>query len=395
MLSRTRLMPDLERPHLDPRHRKLRDAVRRFAEAELAPLTYDLDQRSEFPIEIFRQLGEMGYLGAPIDQKYGGSGGSLTDTAVILEQLAAVSAAVAMSYMVHVVMVSYASIQRLGTEEQKLRYLPRLCKGEMIGALGVTEPDAGSDVYGVRTRGETRDGSYVLNGSKIFISNVGAAMPAVVHLLAVTSNEGGRKRMTGFLVEKGTPGFSLGKEFDKCGMRASCSSEIFLKDVVVPAESILGEPERGLRQCMAVLDHERALAGSLNAGMMDAALTRSLAYSKERVQFGQPIANFQAIHAKLAIMATDLQLTHSMIARVLDLVERQENFTAEAAMLKWWSGERAKNAAIEAVQIHGGYGYMRESGIERLVRDSLLSGIGGGTTEVLYSLIARLLLEGD
>jgi len=368
----------------------LRRTVREFAEAELGPHSREWDEKQEFPREVFGKLAALGLMGVCWPTEYGGSGLSTLDWAIVLEELAHVDAGVALSLAAHH-SLSSAHIFQAGSEEQKRRFLAPLARGEKVGCWGLTEPGSGSDAGGLRTTG-VRDGDHwILNGSKNFITNGRVADTAVV--IAVTDRSAGKKGISAFLIERGTPGFRAGKKEDKLGVRSSDTSELVLEDCRLPAANLLGREGMGFVDTLKILDKGRIGIAAFSVGIAQAALEASLRYAAARKQFGHPIANFQAIQFKLAEMATKVEASRLLTWHAAALADAGKTHTTESSMAKLFAGESAVEVALEAVQIHGGYGYIKEYPVERYLRDAKLGTIGEGTSEVQRMVIARQLLQ--
>jgi len=368
----------------------LKQTVREFAEAEIAPHARQWDEQQEFPRALFGQLGELGLMGVVWPVEYGGSGMSTLDYAVVMEELARVDAGVALSVAAHNSLCS-GHIYLAGSEEQKKKYLVPLPKGQHVGAWGLTENSAGSDAGGTKTTA-VRDGArWVLNGSKTFITNARVADVAVV--MAVTDKTKGKKGISAFLVERGTPGFRPGKKEDKLGVRSSDTSELILEDCRIPAGNLLGQEGMGFIDTLRILDRGRIGIAAWSLGIAQASLEASLKYASERQQFGHAIADFQAVQFKIAEMATKVDASRLLTHRAAWLRDTGKEHTAESSMAKWYASEAAVEAALEAVQIHGGYGFTKDYPVERYLRDSKLGTIGEGTSEVQRLVIARELLS--
>jgi alkylation response protein AidB-like acyl-CoA dehydrogenase len=375
---------------LNAEQSQLRRTVRGFAEKELAPHSREWDEKQEFPREVFSKLGELGLAGCCWPEQYGGSGLSTLDWAIVMEELARADAGVALSLAAHHSLCS-AHLNLAGSEEQKGRFLPPLARGERVGCWGLTEPGSGSDAGGMRTAA-VRDGrQWVLNGSKNFITNGGIADVAVV--MAVTDRAAGKKGISAFVVEKGTEGFRAGKKEDKLGVRSSVTSELVLEDCRVPAENLIGCEGRGFVDTLKILDKGRVGIAAFSVGIAQAALQASMRYALERKQFGHPIADFQAIQFKIAEMATRAGAARLLTWRAAALADAGRSHTAESAMAKLFASETAVEIALEAVQIHGGYGYLKDYPVERYLRDAKIGTIGEGTSEVQRLVIARQLLH--
>jgi alkylation response protein AidB-like acyl-CoA dehydrogenase len=374
---------------LDEEQKLLRKTVRDFAEAELAPHSREWDEKQDFPREVFAKLAELGLMGVAWPIEYGGSGLSTLDWALVVEELARVDAGVALSLAAHHSLCS-GHIFLAGSEEQKKKFLVPLAKGEKVGCWGLTENSAGSDAGGTRTTA-VRDGAqWVLNGSKTFITNGRVADTAVV--MAVTDKSKGKKGISAFVVERGTKGFRSGKKEDKLGVRSSDTSELVLEDCRIPAENLLGREGYGFVDTLRILDRGRIGIAAFSVGIAQASLEASMKYALERKQFGHPIADFQAVQFKIADMSTHVQAARLLTWRAASLRDAGREHTAESSMAKLFAGEAAVQIALDAIQIHGGYGYLKEYNVERYLRDAKLGTIGEGTSEVQRLVIARELL---
>ena len=377
---------DLE---LNEEQRMVREMVRDLAQKEIGPRAAEVDKSEQFPAENIRKLGELGLLGLPYPERYGGGGGDTVSYAIAVEEVARACGSTALIFAAHV-SLGCAPIYYFGTEEQKRKWLPRLCSGQGLGAFGLTEPEAGSDAGSTRTVA-VRDGdSYVLNGSKMWITS--GAIADVVNCTAKTDPAAGTRGISCFLVEKGTPGFVPGKNEPKMGLKGSVTSALTLENCRVPASNMLGKEGEGFRQMLVTLDGGRISIGAMALGLAQAALDQAIAYSKQRVQFGQSIAHFQAIQWMIADMATEIDAARLMVYRAAAMKDAGVRFTKEAAMAKLYASEVAERAAFKAVQIHGGYGYSREYPVERIYRDQRLCTIGEGTSEIQRLVIARQVL---
>lgn len=378
---------------LSKEHQLLRVAIRDFAGAELAPIADEIDRTGRFPTEVFRELGALGYLGAAIPEEYGGAGLDVLGVVLMVEELARVCPAFAMDVMVHAGAIAYGGIFRQGTDAQRRKYLPPMCRGELIGAILQTEPNAGSDVSAMRTRAVEAGDVFRVTGTKTFITNFGAPLPAVGCLLAVTEPGRGSRGMTDFIVEKSMPGVSIGAIWDKCGMRASQTAEVVFDDAAVPRENVLGEPGRGMRAALRIIDYDRLMCIPLAVGLAQGAFDLALRYAQERQAFGQPIASLQAIQMKLADMATHIAMARLGAYWAAWTEMRGESFTSQVAMAKLFASRIATEATMAAMQVHGGYGFMREYRVERFFRDVKAIELGGGSNEILQLVIARGLLK--
>jgi butyryl-CoA dehydrogenase len=375
---------------LSDEQRAIRDSVRRFAQESVAPLAREIDEESRFPAEIFQQMGKLGLLGLPIPEAYGGVGADTLSYALAVEELSAACGSTGLTYAAH---TSLACMPLLwfGTEAQKEKYLVPLAQGEGLGAFGLTEPQSGSDAAGLRTTAVQDGDTWVLNGQKMWITS--GSIADVVIVAAVTDAAQGARGISNFIVEKGTPGFTPGKDEPKMGLKGSITSQLFFENCRVPADNLLGQPNEGFVQFMKTLDGGRISIAACSLGLGRAAYEAALAYAKERQAFGRPISHFQAIQFKLADMATQLNAARLLIYQAATLKDRGLPFDKEAAMAKLFASEITERACFEAIQIHGGYGYSREYPVERIYRDVRLMSIGEGTSEILRQVIARRLLR--
>ncbi len=374
---------------LSEEQKLLKQTVRDFAEQEIAPHAREWDETQEFPREVFTKAGELGLMGAVWPPEYGGAGLSTLDYAIAIEELSRVDAGVALSIAAHNSLCS-GHIYLAGTEEQKRKYLVPLARGEKVGAWGLTENSAGSDAGGTRTTAVREGSCWVLNGSKQFITNGRTGEIAVV--MAVTDKSKGKRGISAFILEKGTPGFRPGKKEDKLGVRSSETSELILEDCRIPAANLLGKEGEGFVDTLRILDRGRIGIAAFSLGIAQASLEASVRYAKDRRQFGRAIAEFQAIQFKVAEVATRVDAARLLTWRAAALRDGGPPHTVESSMAKLYASELAVQAALDAVQIHGGYGYLKEFGVERYLRDSKLGTIGEGTSEVQKLVIARELL---
>jgi len=370
--------------------RLLKKTVRDFAERELKPHSREWDETQQFPREIFGKLGELGLLAVVFPEQYGGSAMSTVDYTIVIEELARVDAGVALSTAAHN-SLSSGHIYLAGTEEQKMKYLPKLATGEFVGAWGLTENQAGSDAGGTRTTAVKDGDSWVLNGSKTFITNGSLADISVV--MAVTDKSKGKKGISAFLIDRGTKGFRPGKKEDKLGVRSSDTSELILEDCRIPEGNLLGAPGMGFVDTLRILDRGRIGIAAFSIGIAQGAFEASLSYAKGRKQFGQAIAEFQGIQFKLSEMAVKIDAARLLMLRAAALRDAGREHKIESAMAKLYASEIAVQVALEAIQIHGGYGYVKDYPVERALRDSKLGTIGEGTSEVQKLVIARELLS--
>jgi len=367
----------------------LKKTVRDFAEAEIRPHSRAWDEKQDFPREIFTKLGELGLMGVVWPTEYGGSGMSTLDYALVVEELSRADAGVALSVAAHNSLCS-GHIYLAGSEAQKQRYLVPLAKGEKVGCWGLTENSAGSDAGGTRTTAVRDGGHWVLNGSKTFITNGRVADIAVA--MAVTDKSQGKKGISAFVIERGTPGFRSGKKEDKLGVRSSDTSELVFEDCRIPAENLLGQEGMGFVDTLRILDRGRIGIAAWSLGIAQASLEAATSYARDRRQFGHALADFQAVQFKIADIATQVDAARLLTWRAATLRDTGKEHTAESSMAKLYASEVAVEAALEAIQIHGGYGFTKDYPVERYLRDSKLGTIGEGTSEVQRLVIARELL---
>ena len=371
--------------------RLLRQTVREFAEREIAPVAEELDRTKSFPYEIVRRLGELDLMGIPFPEEYGGGGGDSLSYALVVEELTRVDSSVAITLCAHT-SLGTQPIYLFGSEAQKQEWLPQLCTGERLGAFGLTEPEAGSDAGNTQTRAVLDDGEWVINGSKQFITNAGTDISGVVVITAVTGSvSGGQRQISNILVPNGTPGYEPGEPYRKMGWNASDTRPLSFTDCRVPAENLVGRRGGGLRQFLIVLDIGRIGVAAMGVGLAQGALDQALSYARERRAFGRPISKFQAIQAKLADLSAEIEATRLLVYKAAFLKDAGRDFTLTAAQAKLKSGRLAVRAADEAVQIHGGYGYIEEYPVARFYRDAKVLTIGEGTDEVQELVIARQL----
>ncbi len=371
--------------------RMLRRMVREFAEREIAPRAEEIDATDTFPHDLFQRMGDVGLLGLPFPPQYGGSDADYHAMIIALEEVARVSGSLAITLDAHTSLCC-EPIFRFGTEKQKERYLPGLLSGETIGAFGLTEPQAGSDAGATQTRAVRAGDVWVINGQKIYITN--GSIADVVVITAKTDPGTGTRGISAFIIENGTPGFKPGRDEKKMGLKGSVTSELFFEDCRIPAENLLGEQNRGFHQFLSTLDAGRIAIAAMAVGLAQGAYERSTDYAKRREQFGRPIADFQAIRWMIADMATGIDAARLMVHRAAWLKERGEPYTKEASMAKLLASEVSERVCHKAIQIHGGYGYVREYEVERMYRDQRLCQIGEGTNEIQRLVISRDVLAG-
>lgn len=364
--------------------------VRDFAEKEIRPYFMDWDETQEFPVPVFKKLGELGLMGVFIPEEYGGSGFGYHEYITVVSEIAKVCGSIGLSVAAHNSLCT-GHIYYHGSEEQKKKYLPKLATAEWIGAWGLTETGTGSDAGGMNTTAVKEGNEWVLNGSKNFITHGKSGDVAVV--IARTGEKGDSHGMSAFIVEKGTPGFSAGKKENKLGMRASETCELIFDNCRIPAENLIGQEGKGFMQAMQILDGGRISIGALALGIAKGAYEASIKYAKEREQFGRPIAQFQAIGFKLADMATKIDAAELLLHQSAYLKNNKKNLTKESAIAKYYASEIACEVANDAVQIFGGYGYTKDFPVEKFYRDAKLCTIGEGTSEIQKLVISREILK--
>lgn len=369
----------------------IRNLAREFADNEIAPKAEYYDQHKEFPYDIVSKLADLGFLGLPIPEKYGGAGADTLTYALAVEEISRGDASVGITMAAHTSLGTMPFLM-FGTEAQKQQYVPPLAAGEQLWAFGLTEPNAGSDASASQTRAELRDGEWVINGSKSFITNSGTRISGGVTITAVTSGrDAGKVEISNIIVPAGSPGYTVAKDYNKMGWRASDTHELAFHDARVPEENLLGARGEGFHQFLQILDGGRISVAALSVGLAQAAYDASLKYAQERTQFGKPISRFQAIQFKLADMATEIELARLMTYKSAWLKDRGRDFRVAAGMAKLYASEVANRACNEAVQIHGGYGIMEEYPVARYWRDVKIGEIGEGTSEIQRIVLARLL----
>ncbi|MEH6947883.1 MULTISPECIES: acyl-CoA dehydrogenase [Peribacillus] len=366
----------------------IRKLIRDFAEAEVAPGADQRDRTGEFPKEIFNQLAKLGMMGLPFPEEYGGGGGDTISFAIAVEELSRVCGSTGITYSAHI-SLGGAPIHLFGTHEQKEKYLTPLCTGEYLGAFGLTEPNAGSDAGGTQSTAILKDGQWVLSGSKCFITNASYAKNLAI--TAVTDRSKGINGISAFIVPTDAPGFTVISNYEKMGLHSSNTTELVFENVSVARENLLGEEGNGFKQFLATLDGGRIGIGAMAVGIAQGAYEKSLQYAKERKQFGNSLSSFQAIQFKLADMAMNIELARNMVYKAAWLKDQGRAFKKEAAMAKLYASEICMKVCDQAVQIHGGYGYMKEYQVERFFRDAKLLEIGEGTSEVQRMVIAKQL----
>jgi alkylation response protein AidB-like acyl-CoA dehydrogenase len=376
--------------YLTETQKQVKQLARDFAEKEIAPFVRKYDEKGEFPFEIMKKLGEIGFLGITFPEEYGGSGLKYLDYVVIIEEISRVDPSIGLSVAAHNGLCTN-HIYFFGDENQKRKYLPELCTGKKIGAWALTEPQAGSDAANLLTTAVKENSYYILNGNKVFTTH--GSVGDVIVVMAVTDKTKGKNGISSFIVEKGYDGLIVGKKEDKLGMRASDTCSLIFDNCKVPVESLIGEEGQGYKQAMEILASGRIGIAALSVGLAQGAFELSLKYSKERKAFGKYIAEFQAIQWKLADMATQIESARLLTYKAAYLKDQGKDYSLYASMAKYFASEVAVKCAIEAVQIYGGYGYIKEYPVEKFYRDAKLLTIGEGTSEIQKIIIANKILK--
>jgi short-chain 2-methylacyl-CoA dehydrogenase len=371
---------------LTPEQQLLRDTVREFAETRVAPVAAEIDREARFPYELVAEMAELGLMGIPIPEEYGGAGADTVSYAIAIEELTRIDSSVAITVAAHT-SLGTMPIYLYGTDAQKEEWLPRLASGQALAAFGLTEPDAGSDAGATRTTAELRNGHLIVNGSKMFITNAGTDITACVTITART----GDGEVSNVIVPNGTPGYEISAPLHKLGWRASDTRELSFRDCAVPEGNLLGARGKGFQQFLEILDGGRISVAAMGVGLAQGAYDLALAYAKERQQFGKPIAAFQAVQFQLADMATEIDAGRALVHRAAWLKDAGKPFALAAAQAKLYTGLLSNRAVNASLQIHGGYGFMDEFPVSRLYRDQKILEIGEGTNEVQRMVIARLL----
>jgi alkylation response protein AidB-like acyl-CoA dehydrogenase len=374
---------------LAPHHELIRRTVREFAEGEVAPVAEQLDRTKAFPYEIVAKLGKLNLMGIPFPERYGGGGADTLAYVLAVEELTRVDSSVAITLCAHT-SLGTQPIYLFGSEEQRLEWLPMLCSGERLGAFGLTEPEAGSDAANTQTRARLEGDEWVVNGSKQFITNAGTEISGLVCITAVTEPSGARE-ISNIVIANGTPGYDPGPPYRKMGWNASDTRPLTFSDCRVPAANLVGPRGAGFRQFLHVLDIGRIGVAAMGVGLAQGALDEALRYAKQRVAFGRPISRFGAIQAKLADMSSEIAAARLLVYKAASEKDAERNFTLTAAQAKLKTGRLAVRCAEEAVQIHGGYGYIEEYPVCRFYRDAKILTIGEGTDEIQQMVIARAL----
>jgi short-chain 2-methylacyl-CoA dehydrogenase len=373
---------------LSSEQEEFRRAVREFAEEVVAPRAEEMDRKEELPMDIVKQMGELGLFGVPFPEEYGGQGADFLSLCLAIEELARVDSSIAIT-LEAAVGLGATPIFHFGTEEQKQRWLVPMCRGEILGAFGLTEPGGGSDAAATRTSAKLDDGEWVINGSKALITNSGTPISKLVTITAVTGSGDGEREISTIIVPTDTPGFQVGKSYRKIGWRASDTHELSFSDCRVPEENLLGERGKGYAQFLRTLDDGRIAIAALAVGLSQGCLDESLTYAKEREAFGRPIGAYQGVQFKLADMRVAVETARLVTYRAAWLKDRGRPYKTEASVAKLYASEVAVTCAREAVQVHGGYGFIEEFPVARFYRDSKVLEIGEGTSEIQRILIAR------
>lgn len=376
---------------LTEEQKMLQKVIREFADEVVAPGAIERDQTHTFPLEIFAKLSEMGLMGLPFPEEYGGADADAISFAIVTEELSRACASTGITYSAHI-SLGGSPIHLFGTKAQKEQYLVPICKGESFGAFGLTEPNAGSDAGGTETKAVSKNGKFIINGSKIFITN--ASFAKFLTITAVTGMKNDKKEISAIIVPTNHPGFSIKVIQDKMGLHASNTTELHFDNVEVPEENLLGKRGKGFQQFLQVLDEGRIGIAAMAVGIAQGAFEKALQYAKTRKQFGKTISEFQAIQFKLADMATKIEVARNMVYKAAWLKDQGRPFTKEASIAKYFASEIAVEVCDEAIQVFGGYGYMKQYEVERYLRDAKLLEIGEGTSEIQKIIIAKHILKG-
>ena len=375
---------------LNEREIEVQKLARDFARNEISPLIMKYDESQEFPFEIVKKLGEMGFMGIIFPEEYGGSNFTISEYSIIIEEISRIDPSIGLTVAAHNGLCTN-HIFSFGNDEQKKKYLPDLTSGIKLGAWGLTENVSGSDASNMQSVAEKINGEYILNGSKTFITHGSVGKTAVV--ISVTDKSKNKKGISAFILEKGMPGFKAGKKENKLGMRASDTAELIFENVKVPAENLIGKEGEGFKQALTILDGGRIAIAALSLGIAEGALDAIIKYSKERKQFGKSLSEYQAIQFKIAEISTDIEAARNLVYKASFMKEQGQNINTAASMAKYFASEIAVKATNEAVQVYGGYGFIKEFPVEKLYRDVKLMTIGEGTSEVQKMIIAKNILE--
>ncbi|MEO0284865.1 MAG: acyl-CoA dehydrogenase family protein [candidate division WOR-3 bacterium] len=368
----------------------LRETVRKFVKEKIAPIASRIDEKDEFPSYIFREMAELGFTGILIPEEYGGFGEDVLSACIVLEEISRESPSIALSLLAHSVLCAHP-ITRFGTKEQKEKYLPKLARGEFIGALAITEPDAGSDTYSIKTTAKEEKDGFIINGSKIFITN--GSIADIIIVYAKTSPEKEKEGISSFIFEKDFKGFSVSKKFEKMGMRGSPTASLFFDNAFCPKENLLGEKDKGFNILVKCFEIERITISAISLGIALSSLEWQIKYSKERKQFSKPIYEFQMVSEKIAENAALLEVLRTYIYFLAKNYDFKKDNRIESATSKLLASRLGVKASLDAIQILGGYGYTKEYPVERFLRDAKLMEIGAGTSEIMKFIISNVLIE--
>jgi len=381
---------DLISDILSEEHKLLRETVRKFVKERIAPVASEIDEKDEFPENLFKEMAGLGFTGILVPEEYGGFGDDLLSAVIVLEEISRESASLALSLLAHSVLCAHP-IMRFGNEKQKKKYLPKLASGEIIGGLAITEPDAGSDTASIKTIAKEKTDRFIICGSKIFITN--GSIADVLILYAKTSPEKERKGISAFIYETKSPGFSVSKKFEKIGMRGSPTAGLFFENSPCSKENLLGEKDKGFDILVKCFEVERITIAAISTGIAISALEWQIGHSRERKQFGAPIGNFEMIQQKIADDSANLEVIRTYLYLLAKNYDFKKDNRIETATVKLLAGELGVKASLDAIQILGGYGYTKEYPVERYLRDAKLMDIGAGTAEIMRYIIARVLLK--
>lgn len=373
---------------LSPEQSMILRTIREFANEEVAPGALERDQKKQFPHDIFKKLTNLGLMGLPFPEEYGGGGADTISFAIVTEELSRACASTGITYSAHI-SLGGAPLHLFGTKEQKQKYLIPICTGESFGAFGLTEPNAGSDAGGTKTTAVEKENQFIVNGNKCYITNASYAKHLAI--TAITGEKNNKKEISAIIIPTDSKGFTVIDNYEKMGLHSSNTTELIIEDVHVPTENLLGKRGEGFKQFLITLDGGRIGIGAMAVGIAQAAYEKALGYSKQRQQFGKALSEFQAIQFKLADMAMKIELARNMVYKAAWLKDQGRDFTKEASMCKLYASEICMEITDQAVQIHGGYGYMKEYHVERYMRDGKLTEIGEGTSEIQRMVIARLI----
>ncbi len=376
--------------NLTNEHKLIQKTIRDFAEKELRPIARETDEKAKFPAGIWKKLGEMGVVGLSMPEKYGGSGADTLSSILVVEELAKICASTALTYAAHSTL-GVGAINLFGSESQKKKYIPELIQPGKLCSYSLSEPGCGSDAAAIQTMAQKKNGKYILNGTKNFVTS-GSVADAII-VACVTDKSKGKEGISALIVDAKSKGITVGKEEDKMGFRGSVTAQLVFENVEVPAENLLGEEGKGLKMFLTLLDHGRLGVSALSIGIAEGALAESVKYSRQRSAFGHPISDFEAIQFMLADMATGIEAARGLLYRAVETKDRGEDFIKLASMAKLFASDMVVDVTRKAVEIHGGYGYLKDFPVERFYRDAKFMEIGEGTSEIQKLVIARELLK--